>query len=67
MTEAELLVAKFNTQTERVIYTTQEAWDEGVSCVGQVSVRVICSSCTKCVNSHSCVGSCIYTTPIAFS
>ena len=59
MTEAELLVAKFNAQTERVIYTTQEAWDEGVSCVGQKPV--------PCVSSHSCVGSCIYTTPIAFS
>ena len=62
VTEAELLVAKFNAETKRVIYTTQEAWDETVSCVGQVSV--------PCVSSHSCVscvGSCIYTTPIAFS
>jgi hypothetical protein len=41
MTEAELLVAKFNAQTERVIYTTQEAWDETVSCVGQVSVPYV--------------------------
>ena len=58
MTEAELLVAKFNAETERVIYTTQEAWEERgieMSCVGgcngQNSVRV----------------SCIYATPIAFS
>jgi hypothetical protein len=55
MTEAEVLVKKFNAETERVVYTTQEAWDEGVSCLGQVSVPVVCSNC---VSPHRCISSC---------
>jgi hypothetical protein len=65
MTKAEELVAKYQEEARRIIYTTQEAWDERrieMNCVG---------SCINCVNSHSCVGSCvgscIYATPIAFS
>jgi len=45
MTEAEVLVKKFNAETKRVIYTTQEAWDEGVSCVELLSGKEDVSLC----------------------
>ena len=63
MTEAEKLVAKFNAETERVIYTTQEAWDEWRIEMDCVELYQLCELTHLC----TCVSSCINATPIAFS